>query len=250
MTWQAESYQFVAFHSPHEFHDAFQIWLSLFQTSPDNYQRHPDPNTNATLANGKHAGYFWQVQCGSGRVDLLLLGQPAVVPDVTKPASFFPVITNAASGADLLRKKFVPLLLDKLVVTRMAVVGQLFEDHPSYQSANEAFVKLTSSPIDPSTAFDAMLSVNVRKRLKEYGVVLNRVCRWQTLEKQMVQVQINTGITESAPQIVQHSLILNIDINTVPQQTAIRSSDRMAIAERLFDEFEGLKEGGYEKLNS
>ncbi len=250
MSWQAESYQFVAFHPPHEVQDAFQIWLGLFQASPDNYQRHPDPNANATLANGKHAGYFWQVQCSPGRVDLFLMGQPAVIPDQANPSSFFPVIPNATAGLDLLRQQLVRPLLDKLPVTRMAVVVQFFEDHPSYRSANEAFLKLTGAPIDPVSALDVMFSVNVRKGLDEYGVALNRVCRWQTIEKQLVQVQINTGIAEGLPQIVQHSLLLNIDINTMHQQTAIRSSTRMPIAERLFEELEGLKEGGYEKLNS
>lgn len=240
MAWTTESYQFVAFHPPQDVSDAFQIWLNIFGASPDNYQRHPDPNTKASQSMGSFAGYNWQLQCAPGRVDLTLLGQSTTAP--------FPEVGNSQAAVAVLKERVLKLLADHVRTVRLAVVSQGFQNFDTLQQANVAFNQHAWINADPSVSSDLMFGLNVRKEVGDPPVTMNRLCRWQALVKQLMQFQITGTAQEQLPAIMQPAIVLNVDINTLPQQIPYKPAEAARIAMQLFDECDAIREGGYGRL--
>ncbi|MDR7148028.1 hypothetical protein [Rhizobium sp. BE258] len=241
MAWSSEFYQFAVFTQPHEKQDAFQVWLDLFGSPPDNYQKAtPDPLNPATQATGTFAGYQFQVQCAAGRIDVFLLG-------TSGPLSF-PVIASAEASLAVLREKANALAASRSVL-RLALINQSFEDHQTLESANLRFSEVTDLTDIPDNAQDLNFGINVRKSFDNPTVALNRLCRWISMVKQMMQIQIGpTGAQEPLAPIEQPSLIFNLDLNTVIRPLPFNPGSVSGIIEHLFAENLRLKEKGYEYL--
>lgn len=246
MSWIAESFQFVVFHSPRETHDAFQMWIHLFGVGPGNYQRHPDANLNASQALGQYAGFTWQIQCQPGRVDLFLVGQDDPAQSIS--GSVFPQIIDRAAALSVLKERVQRLVSDHLQPLRLALVAQHFKNFGELREANVEFCKLTGVNADPTASSDLSFGLNVRREIGPHKIVANRICRWQSLVKQMMQIQINAVVQEQVPVIQQPAVVVNVDINTIAQQIPMKADEATKIAEALFAECDVLTEGGYDQL--
>jgi hypothetical protein len=241
MAWSVENLQFVVFHSPSESFDAFQVWLELFKATPDGYQRHPDPNMRSSTATGVHAGFNFQVQVQIGRIDLMILGQAA-------DNSPFPVVKTDAAGAPLL-KGLASSLAATTNCLRLAFVSILFENCGSLPEANKRFSALANQNGIPAGASDLVFGLNIRKQYTAEGFVVNRLLRWTSLVKQMMQFQVGAGgLTEQLLPIEQPAVVLNIDVNTVARSTPFKSAIVKSIVSTLFAEYDQLREEGYAAL--
>ncbi len=239
MAWSVENLQFVLFHPPAESYDAFQLWLDLFKSSPDGYQRHPDPNVRMSTASGTHAGFNFQIQAQVGRIDMMILGQPSQTP--------FPVIQRDVAAIPIL-KELAALLATSKNCIRLAFVSVLFENCSSLPEANKRFATLANQNGMPAGASDLMFGMNIRKQFTTAGFVVNRLLRWSSLVKQLMQFQVGAGISEQLLPIEQPAVVLNIDVNTVVRSTPIKNAIVRDIVNTLFAEYEQLKEEGYAAL--
>ncbi len=204
---------------------------------------------NASQALGQYAGFTWQMQCQPGRVDLFLVGQEDA-PQTTSgsPAAVFPQINDLASARSVLKDRVQRLVTDHLKPLRLALVSQYFKNFGELKEANVEFNNLTGIKADPKAASDLTFALNVRREIGPNKVVANRICRWQSLVKQMMQIQINGIVQEQVPVIQQPAVVVNIDINTIAQQIPLKADEAVKIAEAFFAESEALTEGGYERL--
>ncbi|MGN7713937.1 hypothetical protein [Agrobacterium radiobacter] len=246
MNWSVESYQLVYFHQPLIIQDAFQIWLSLFQATPDSYQRHPDPNARATQAGGNFAGYTWQIAAQPGRIDIFIVGNTS---DGADPLPTFPNIKNDIQARDLLIAKARQLPIEAIGVVRLAFVTQLSHNVTKLQDANNLIAELLPLNAIPTSASDMSFSLNLRKSITTPPVVLNRICRWQAVEKQLVQLQMGVPQTMQST-ISQPAVMLNVDINTVQQQSGIKTADIDPIIQSLVQESAAIRSGGYDEFIS
>lgn len=254
MSWSAESYQLVAFHPQYEIEDAFQMWLSLFQQAPDNYQRHPDVNARATRAHGSGFGFEWQLQCSPGRVELFLTGESSS-HQIDSP---FPLIHNDQEGLNLIKTNIIKALASKIKIIRLGFVCSFFHDYATMAEVHEKFTEVTGIKLITEKSLDAKFGINVRTNMSEFGLILNRLCNWLALEKQAMQIAFNAHTQQTmgmitqqfAPNIIQPSLVFNLDINT----TVNDSGFDPVVVEKIFAfmlaEASKLKEGGYNELIS
>lgn len=249
MKWSVESYQLAFFHAPQMSHDAFQVWLSLFETTPDTYQRNPDPSQRGAQAGGMVAGYQWMVQTALGRTDLFVHGTPDGDPEMNPSSMSFPVMKQDEAAKDLLTAKGSTLQMDHLGVTRLAFVSQLFVDTSSQEESNRLFCELSNTAPTVDGATDLTFIINVRKSLADSGVQINRLCRWQTVEKQLIAIPIN-GPGTSLPTITQKAVSLNIDINTVPQQAPFKVGEVPKMIAEIIAESQRVRAEGFNALTS
>ncbi len=246
MNWNVESYQLVFFHQPSVVQDAFQVWIQLFQLTPDNYQRHPDPNAKSAQAAGNFAGYLWQVATSPGRIDVSIVGNAS---DVVDQMPGFPIIKNDGQALDLLITKSRLLQPELLGVVRLALVSQFSQNVADLAIANEMLLELVPVSNFPQGALDIIFSLNVRKHLNDPVVHLNRLCRWQAIEKQLFQIQM--GVSQMMqPAFSQPAVTLNVDINTVQQQSAIKAQDVDRVIRNLVNETLAIRARGYDGLTS
>lgn len=238
MAWSAETLQFVIFTQPSVAPvDAFQIWIELFTTTPDGYQKHPDPMAMASNATGTYAGYNFAVTCNPGRIDLVLQG--AAAP--------FPEIANLEAATTLLKDRSL-ILSGKRQGVRFALVAQLFENMKSLAAANEAFAQKTTLNNLPKSATDLTFAINLTKQLGGTGININRICRWNSVVKQVMQVQFGNLVPTQGPSQEQAALMLNLDVNTILRAGSIPGEKSSQVIEGLFAEYRSIMEGGYGEL--
>lgn len=247
MNWGVEQFQLALFHTPNAAHDAYQTWLSLFQATPDNYQRHPDPLQRASQAGGLAFGYNWLVQVAPGRTDVFL--SAANTNGTGSPVEAFPLVGNDSAASSLLMQRLSLMQVEQIGVLRIALVSQFTFHVQSSQEANERFFALTGIAKVEPTVSDLIYSLNCRKKLDRTGILANRLCRWQTVEKQFVTMQVG-AVNEFMPAITQPAVALNVDINTVPQQVPFKASEVPLIAADLLVESVRIRNGGYNALIS
>ena len=172
-------------------------------------------------------------------------GEDAAAPN-------FPVVKNDKQARELLLSLVSPLQSDAVGLYRLAFVTQLTKDAETLAQANKEAAELVSLTGTPADATDFTFILNIRKSLKQSGSI-NRICRWQALEKQLVQVQMNPqgGTLPLSmqpgflPTISQPSVNLNIDINTADHQSIGNSREAQAIIEEMIAESELIRNGGY-----
>lgn len=245
MQWSVEQLQLALFYPPNITQDAYQTWLSLFQSSPDTYQRHPDPSLRASNAGGQMYGYNWSVQNSPGRSDIILNGAPT--SGTGFPPETFPLVAKDEVATKLLMERLALIQSDQLGVLRVALVVQFVVHVPTLHEANKLFFAETGiAPIE-SEVSDLIFSVNCRRPLKNSGVKANRLCRWQSIEKQFVAMQLG-AFNDFSPTVVQPAIIMNVDINTVPQQISFKPSEIAIISDDLYNEVVRIRKEGYNAL--
>ena len=239
--WKVESFQFVSFTLPSEQVDAFTVWHELFKATPDNYQRQPEPNNLISNATGRFAGFNFQIQSAPGRIDLFLMGENS---------GPFPLVANDDGGKAVFKEKALQLA-NLRTTLRLAFVTQLFCDHTTLNDANNSFYDATGIKNPGVVVGDLMFMMNARKSVSKPELTINRICRWNSLVKQVMQIQIVNNVqTSQGVTFEQPALTVNIDVNSVPLSLPIAPAKVSGILEHLFDEYEFLKVEGYHGLVS
>ena len=246
MGWSAQSLQFVLFCPPMVgASDALQPWSKLFHISPNNFQQSPPgfPQAQST-AMGLIGDFNVTIGAMPGRFDLIL-GPPADGPNSGPPLLGEPF--QALSVLVEHAKKF----LEFQPAMRLAIVANLVESAADQHSANKRFTELTGGIDVPEIASDLSLQINVPVEKASLGLRLNRLCRWQSQQVQLVTFMFNVDGASHTPiqsATQAYNVGLSIDINTVPTPATFDKSKAIDILNELADEIKKISLGGYEHL--
>ena len=176
-----ESIQLVAFLSVPPSEDALAIWQKAFGQPPSSFSTQMPGSTQAQGIIGAHSVTLVVQPI---RVDVVVAGN-----SVGAPSPVPPVLTDLDSGLQLALTqmlKVVPLLK----VGRAAAVIQ---GHTICSSGVDTVVELQKSLPGvriPNACADLSYQVIVpRDSTRSHNRKLNQLCRWQTIQMQMFQLQ-------------------------------------------------------------
>ena len=240
MIWQADSVQFVIFIGSGPVKPADELWRSIANTSPLSYQQTPGMPAFSN-ASGILGAFGAVLQLQPGRAAIILTPRPDQSPATS------PVVEDASdalsSGVPLARALAVALQS----VTRLAIVVDANRPAADAADASASVRRLTGLNL-PDDVSDLSIQLNRRRSLAT-GYVVNRLCRWQTTTKQLLQFTAPASGIFPAPMVAreEHFAGLFIDVNTVSGQE-IETQAADAIFGELADEVRLLLDGAYARL--
>ncbi|MDG4885346.1 hypothetical protein [Mesorhizobium sp. WSM4884] len=135
-------------------------------------------------------------------------------------------------------------LIEKTEVVRLALVLSLFESVPSAEAACEAFIKETGIKV-PKDSTDVSFSVNRRKKVDKGEIILNRLLRWESALRQILQFS-NVSTVPFTHNF--HVLGWMVDVNSVPVDKPIDKATAYTLLDSLVKETRECISGGYEYL--
>lgn len=218
MSWKADNVRTILFPvgQPPE---VLEIWGLLGIGDPDQFQKRISP-TGIGQASG--AGAMLLVQ--AGRVELRMQN----VDPEEGPQLIDDPVDRLRTACELSLK-----LLEKLAVTRLACAADLVEPQDTAEKAAEWVSSALPGIKLPAGASDVVFQVNVKRSFSEDPIEMNRVCKWGTATQQLMHVEITPSGGQAPVLLRQRDVVtLSLDINTVPQTTAIPKE----IAKRLLEE--------------
>lgn len=240
MAWAAQSLQFALFAPPDgRAPDALATWLSIFGSPPQKYeQENPGTPRHRAIAQGTLKQRNFTVVATMDRLDIVL-SPPDLGPAPTPPV--FPDVFEALKILENLALKFA----GGRSGTRLALVSNFTEFVENQGAANLRVSELVNGAPIPTDATDVSFQLNVRKLDHATGQTINRLCRWQTQFVQMFQFQI--GVSDPAKSVFAeaHLASLMTDVNTVPTNVPLKSSEAVAIVGSIFEETRNILTSGY-----
>ena len=245
MTWLAESIHFVVFSTPSPTPEAFNPWLRVFGSPPPNLQQNQPGTPPGGQASGVVGPYAVTINVQPGRTELVLTPSEANGPA--------PGVFDDTNDPLTTLKSYAEKLATKISVLRLAIIINLSEQAADGVAAGKIFENnLKAVPVPPG-AVDLAYALNVPCDSPVPGTAINRLCRWGTGVRQVVQVQMNSFAAGSIPQFTvseNHAAFLNIDVNTAPRSVPFAPGEVTALVAALDGEGRAIISEGLERLST
>lgn len=246
MDWQANNVRIVLFTTSPSTEQAGPAWVKLAGGRfPDAIQPNPPMGT---VAAGDYEGLWLVVAPLPGRIQIEITGKPRQEGP--------PLPISDIRGAIDTLCSLVPKL-EVAGINRLAVAVEAVRSVRNGMESVEALrAELPFLQLAPD-AEDVIFQVNSPRRLKERGLKMNRLCKWQTLLQQLYYFEMAAGtplIPGQAPggagKIVSetHQFGLSVDVNTHPTGEAISQKKVPAVLAELAESTLEVLHLGYAAL--
>lgn len=226
MKWLAESFQFALFKTDPHVAEVLTLWNNIIASPPSSFQNNPPGAPPGGRASGIFDQYSVNLTAQPGRVDLF------AGPYTLNHAPF----ATFSSGSDAL-KKIAGLghsLLSKVTVNRIGVIASLQASMEKGKTPAEHFQEATGIQVGTDD-LDLIFSRNVR-RGGPNGQLINRIDRYDTTERQVIEVQSYPGTAVQRVAATQRGVFRQIDLNTVPDGRDLPTADAISIFDALVTE--------------
>ncbi|HLZ75525.1 hypothetical protein [Phenylobacterium sp.] len=171
---------------------ALKLWSAAFDEEPTGYQTPPpglSPIHNQALVQGNVDGYAVTLGVQSARVDINISA-----PNPTQPMVPPPSVGDLQTAIDFAIARMAKLL-PNLKVGRAAMVVQGHTATESDEKSIEVIRGWLPTLKIPDQSTDVTYQVTVpRASTVRDGRLINQLCRWQSVQMQMIQFQIGTAM--------------------------------------------------------
>lgn len=181
MAMRIESVQLAGFTSQTTAGSALELWQLAFDDQPNSFSQHHE--SPVSQAAGVKAGCTVSLSVQPMRVDLVVAGPPAQNPTPAPPP--LPDLDQALELGLAAFEKIWP-------AARVARTAVVFQAHSVWKSGREtvdAIRSLVPGVTFPAECADATYQVVVPTPSGvKSGRVIHQLCRWQTVQLQMLQI--------------------------------------------------------------
>jgi hypothetical protein len=155
------------------------------------------------------------------------------------PGAIQDVFNALSEGRGIVKR-----LLSSYNVGRVAAVLDLSEEVEDEATAALRFGDAVGLGIDLQGARDLSFQISHRTPSRNVpGVEINKLCRWGTGVKQLIQMQMGPGANNlQLPKVLNQQSVFNImyDINTTARDAALSANERHMLLDEVVIEAEGL----------
>ena len=249
MTLPVDTIRYVLFDGATSPRNALELWQAATGGGmPEGFQQGAFPGAPA-VANGRLGKYRATLATQPGRIELAIA--ELVVPDAADPTAPVAHITDAqaamARGLSATRK-----LLSNIDLNRLAIVVDSSESFSDSESAVARMLRDLSFLNPPTGTIDLTYHVNNRVFSRSVpSIQINRLCRWATASRQVLQFEIGGG-GSSAPRshVVSSVPVYTVayDVNTVAFDVRLTQAQRKALLDDVSEQVGQLLARGYEFL--
>ena len=223
-------------------------WLTLSGGSfPQQYQQ-ASGTGGQSVARGEIGGVSVTLAASPGRTDLIL---SAPTPEGGAP-QVLPVLKDVDGTLTLASELFGKLPL-RGEVRKVALVLELSKRVTNQYEAAQLLQKDVPFITVEKNSIDLLYQVNLQKSSKTRNDVnINRLCRWATAVKQLLQI----GFVPNSPSAEQNIVLSEpvysvvLDLSTAPEDINIAARDLYSFISELANEAHQIIGGGYEYLAS
>jgi len=236
MALEADAIRFVLLDCLSGTASVLALWRDALENDPLGFQASQQPG-NPSFASGKIGLLQCTMILHLNRLELLLQKERQVGSGA--PGAIQDISTALSEGKTAVKK-----LLSRYEIGRVAVVLDLSQEVEDEASAALCFGNAVSLGIDLQGARDLSFQISRRVPSRRVGgVEINRLSRWATGVKQLIQMQMGPGATNlQAPKVLNQQSVFNImhDVNTTTRDVALTVDERQLLLDEVVEEAEGL----------
>ena len=223
-------------------------WLALSGgTFPQQYQQ-ANGAGGQSVARGEISGVSVTLAVSPGRTDLIL---SAPTPEGVAP-KVLPVLKDVDGVVNLAGELFAKLPV-KGEIKKVALVLELSKRVLNqYEGAQLLKIDVPFIVVQDNS-IDLLYQVNLQKYSEtRNGLNLNRLCRWSTAIKQLMQIGISPNSQSAEQSIILSEPVYSgvLDLSTAPDDANISAEDLPSFVRELSNEARLIIGGGYEYLAS
>jgi hypothetical protein len=244
MTLEADAVKFVLFAAIPATQNILSLWQNASGGSlPQSFQQ-PQQLGAPALAQGTYGLFSAALIAQPGRIELALTANPL---PLGKPDTIKDINAALVSGANAIKR-----IATQLSVNRIGLIIESTESMSDNAASIARLVREFPFLKLPQGASDLTFQLNSKLAARSArNTEVNRLCKWSTATKQVLQFQLGIGGSNSQGATVVSSTPVfgfTIDLNTFGNSADFSGAEVDELTDELVGEAQKLMEKGYAHL--